>query len=123
MYIRSRKKRFGTYLHQFLQDPDLWPDRLLEWLGRDGDGSDYPDVLTILDLIDFLAYVSGIPLRQDYYVRLLGNWSRWGHNPDRGGDSAALIIALSMGEVVYLEGIVYNRPQDLVNWLLGTDLI
>lgn len=121
MYIRSRKKEFGQYLHQFLQSPDLWPDVLLDWL--DVNGTNNSESLSITDLIEFLSWVSGIPLRQDYYIRLLGNWSRWGHNPDRGGDNAALITALSMGEIVYIKGVVYSRPQDLINWLLGADLI
>ena len=122
MYDRQRKKLLGQYLHDFLRNSELWPQGLVEWcdrfsIRRVGHGG-----ISIEILLKYMSDKTGIDLQESYYVGLLGNWSRWYSTPERGGDNAALILALADCEIVFLNGFVFTCPKDLVNWLLGKDI-
>lgn len=124
MYDQSRKVLLGAYLHDFLRDPDLWPRELADWYAAQESlmsAIARSRGLTIELLLEYMSQQTGLNLREPYYKSLLGNWSRWHKEPGRGGDNAALMLALADCEIVYLDGLVFNSVRDLILWLQGKD--
>ena len=78
--------------------------------------------LTVELLLKYMSQETGLNLQQPYYKSLLGNWTRWHQEPGRGGDNAALILALADCEIVYLDGFVFSSAKDLVLWLQGEEI-
>ncbi|MEM8610376.1 MAG: hypothetical protein AAGF93_00045 [Cyanobacteria bacterium P01_H01_bin.105] len=125
MYDQRRKEILGAYLHEFLRDEDLWPESLVKWYKREErhmSAVSRSRGLTVELLLKYMSEHTGLNLMQPYYKSLLGNWTRWHQEPGRGGDNAALILALADCEIVYLDGIVFNRVKDLILWLQGEEL-
>ncbi len=125
MYDQSRKELLGAYLHEFLRKPDFWPESLAEWYETEKVGMSaiaQSRGLTVELLLKYMSQETGLNLQQPYYKSLLGNWTRWHQEPGRGGDNAALILALADCEIVYLDGFVFSSAKDLVLWLQGEEI-
>jgi hypothetical protein len=119
MYSVARKRQFGRFLHDFLRNPDMWTEDLHQWCEREDAPRQSHGGISIDTLLLHLSDRSNIDLGDPYYANLLGNWTRWHSHPHKGGDNAALIVALAQCQIFYWEEEVFSSPSDLVNWLLG----
>ena len=128
VYPESRKKKFGEYLYNFLFDKSLWPESLVVWYEEKVKGlkpHQRAKGLTAALFLEWLAQESKIsaindPRYEEYFSRQIGNWSRWYSTPSRGGDNAALIIALAVTGVVLDENNQpITSPVELTNYLFS----
>ena len=125
-YDQSRKEILGAYLRAFFENSELWPEELVKWfeeVSKDLSPAARARGLTIELLLEYMSIKTGIDLNKSYYKSLLGNWSRWATEPGRGGDNAALMLALAECEIVFIDDYLFSSLRDLILWLQGEDIL